>query len=1138
MADKSVPTGGYTAAVSHPEVATVISDQLPVYKGIRLYPIRFGVFRTEHTQDELSEMKIVQDTSGKYIPVNEKIKTYIGRQAGTYYPMLDAKGLYEYYPMPLRMGWIYVVSKYAKGVYEYSHQNFTFKLIKFYTADKTSTFPTNTTQQYFIHIPENDRIYIMYSEVRLEECLIRARFFQNNELRILYFFDAKRWVDPNDNDYKTSGESRRIEPLKLEMAFGWDERIGDTYPLYKNVIEEAIINNPPEKKKKDIFFIIDDVIGVGNQLAEDVKTKHVEFEAFIRSVRTGQPMDEMLQKLLQATQNNTDSVKDVSSIISDEKLCPGIDITQPLYMNSLAVVLKSFFFGENTPESMKSYKEEGQKKLDEKMLDNVLATGLRKDFKNLIDRYRAALHYYLTSEFFQDYSRFFLDREEYPCKNEGELAFYLNRVEYDYNTDGFAYNNMLWTIFYWLVDLYQALMLDPDKRDLYMSGEPVKKSEVQKMISQTEDAMIHPDINKPKMAAAIFMKKKEIIPLQYFPQYKAPIEAKDKTADVKTGESADRSSLLDEIFLPVTSIVSTFTSILLSPKNVTCVFEILESKGYVATADFSKMNVQVTNYEEVEKKMQVLIRDRGVAYAIQESDNLKVYELKIEMGKGGKGIKIDTVNRKIHVHGVRGVPRAQWNGVKNTNIPKYMGLSTAEFVEKLHATKGFMAIAGIFAYFAIKDCLENKDRHLLDRINSVVGTTFTIAALSGGLLEKTFQLSMERMVEVPQAVRVVNRAIPATVSVGVLFKGFAVIANTADGFDGLFRAIDQGIKGDTFGGISYGVTGALLIISVAAIPIWGWTVYLIITLVLALIKIILNYVIDTDMQIFLKYTIFSIDRKYEFESLSYSRFSDRLQYFYDDIQKLSSTVNAGIKRPDSKKFMADFRAQFEEFMYCYGFIPSFHNCAVSLPKQAYIYQKGDPNRYKFDYPTDFSLYITGDFSHFPECLTDIDFEVYMSYKNDPKYTQMSLLDKYFSPSARSQLIQNRKYEPPADGDMDFVLVDSYDGWNTGRFKYKQGILHYRFSISEENPYNREVSQFKTWPFIERPTYYIFIYIRFRLGGKDWSPATRKGDNQYLIYRYKLERPDRDTKHNPRNFFEYEIKVDKIYVGVKPQPKLK
>jgi len=405
------------------------------YNGIRIYPLRCGVYRSNYLSEDL-----ISFTKSKNNENNE-IKQLI-KANSNYYPELKDND-YFYHIMPLREGWLYLYSEEGKGVYEFFFNGSTFAKKNFLAKEKKEKFwIVDTGNGPYLSLSDKDKIKLFYSDVRLTEKCVIEKFLENKQDRIVNSFDCN-W------DGKTSIERRQIDTADIssygcypvKSDFGYDE---DYIAQYDSYIETAYFNNEEKETNRDVFFILDDAIGVTKQLQFDLEDIHLNHEAFVRSIRTGTELNLIKGKILSyaGTAEN--------GIISDEKLL-GVDYSHYSSIHTLGIMLYNLLYLSGREDS---FIKKAKRASDENRIKEILAVAAREKLRNDIEDLRKTLDEFINSNLFQKYCEFF---NTYDLQGGNEKQRELH-------------NKMLVEVKLLIISSYQALSVLPHSKDSYIDG--------------------------------------------------------------------------------------------------------------------------------------------------------------------------------------------------------------------------------------------------------------------------------------------------------------------------------------------------------------------------------------------------------------------------------------------------------------------------------------------------------------------------------------------------------------------------------------------------------------------------------------------------------------------------------------------
>lgn len=400
---------------------TAESSTLDIIDGIRLFPMRFGIYRDDSKKDENiypSDKFSHLDGKGNSIPVGKKYGYHLS-------------------PMILRNGWLYVYSHRTQSVYVYECTSNTFTLTKIKRIDGTSgskdSMGKHIKRSYnYIPLLSDDRVQLFYSSIELSDTFIESTY---KEKPIGSLFNCKDW---RDGITKSDIERRHIDAesawFMADNTLMPDDCV--TYD-YRQLLDEIRIQHEDRKTKfRDIFFLLDDPLGCIEQLVYELNEARIEHESIIRSVRMGISPEEIKGLLAQSAEKKGKEGGEKTNLLSDIDFLTTKysdeqkqQIEQAQYIHALALYLYNFVYGKKD----NHLKEKGAKVLDKDYLEKLLAKEERKKSRAKIENIRKLINEYINSPIFTRFcERFTVDTKDTASDEKdvahAEMKFALQRI--------------------------------------------------------------------------------------------------------------------------------------------------------------------------------------------------------------------------------------------------------------------------------------------------------------------------------------------------------------------------------------------------------------------------------------------------------------------------------------------------------------------------------------------------------------------------------------------------------------------------------------------------------------------------------------------------------------------------------------
>lgn len=389
------PSGKSIAEINSTSFDSEIPKGKEEYNGIRIYPLRIGVYRDGFSE---SQMKVF---TGPKVPDSHKKIKLIDND----YPMIHhlKDNPYHYYMMPLRKGWLYVFSKLANGIYEFEFSGTKFKKTNFYFKElKKDFWQIDVGYGPFLSCSDQDEVGFFYSEVKLTHKAVIENFLEGK---------SPMQIAPCAQWSKTNGDGYTIKDniISLSQTVTYFPLVGepeyDTKCInrYSECLKKGISNNENKQKKIDMVILIRDPMGIAGQLRYDLRKAHCEQEVFLRSLRTGVNPDLISSRLLSYTPKSND--KEIKPITDEELLSEYKDkIAQHASIHTLALILNNLLF-KNPPKNEEI--EKALRAADKNKIHKILGVEGRENNRKKIQNQRNILNLFIKSGLFQTYCNYF-----------------------------------------------------------------------------------------------------------------------------------------------------------------------------------------------------------------------------------------------------------------------------------------------------------------------------------------------------------------------------------------------------------------------------------------------------------------------------------------------------------------------------------------------------------------------------------------------------------------------------------------------------------------------------------------------------------------------------------------------------------
>lgn len=375
------------------------SPKLDIIDGIRLFPLRFGIYRFSE------KAKASTYPAGKF--------TYIDGRGGAI-PVVKDYG-YQLSPMILRNGWIYVYSHNTQSVYIYECLNNKYTLKGIKKKDNESTkkdimYKHINHKNDFISLLSEDEVRLFYTSIELSDSFINETYFEKGPIGSR--FNCKEW---SDGQTKSDIERRHVDADSIwfmpdNTMTSKDEYANAITCDYKHIIDSAKIQYQTKRTKfRDVFFVLDDPLGCVEQLIHDLNDARINNEALIRSVRTGVSPKDIKKLLMKSAGMRVTKNEENGCLLSDMDLFNWGDSTpqkeeieQAQYIHTLALYLYNFVYSKE-----ENHLKAGAKALDRNSIEKLLAVNERRESRERIENLRKLIALYINSPIFTRFCEWF-----------------------------------------------------------------------------------------------------------------------------------------------------------------------------------------------------------------------------------------------------------------------------------------------------------------------------------------------------------------------------------------------------------------------------------------------------------------------------------------------------------------------------------------------------------------------------------------------------------------------------------------------------------------------------------------------------------------------------------------------------------
>lgn len=1027
-----VKLGSYKFSAEYQDIK-VESPKLDIIDGIRLFPLRFGIYC------DSEEAKASVYPSGKL--------TLLDGRGGAI-PVVKSYG-YHLSPMILHNGWVYVYSYNTKSVYIYECINNKYTLTGIKKEDKTSTEKDcmekyiNQTNDYILLLSD-DVVQLFFSSIELSDSFIKVNYYDKQPIGSV--FKCKEW---NDGTTKSDMKRRHVDADSIWFMPDKTVMPEDGYANaiaydYERLIDSVKIQHEEKRTKfRDVFFVLDDPLGCVEKLVHDLNDARIEHESLIRSIRTGVSPQEIKRLLMKSAGRKGSENGETTNILSDMDLLQGEDsdarkeeIKQAQYIHTLALYFYNFAYS-----TEENHLKKGAKALDRDSLEKLLATEERKESRAKIENLRKLIALYINSPIFTRH-----------CER-----FTLDTVDIASDEKDVMHSEMKLKLQSSLMTVLLALSPVPHINDKGLDlPDTFKKynDPCASTIKSIFDVFIGEGDNK------VGRLLKDIPTLA---SLNLDI-ARDTNPAYKEKDSAGVDASLSSFLLLVDNAINTFWRIAYETKKTKLLVNRFLIDWDNLLIEFDKGDV--TNFLNSIKRSRLdetIIDGRGIIQIkVKRPEDLT------------KPVYINTVAK---------------------NPTKYQ-----KFWKRLSCNKSYMAIFSFIQLSAIMEGYD-KENDVLKTAAQTVAFTSAIATIQRRFIEVGLDLrasASHRQALIFQAsLKRIRSQITVLGAVGM----FADAATAV--FDMYARLQRNDKDAATFyfiSAASFATGGGLALLGLKFAWAGGpWTI-LVCAVIGFVCGIIASYLIDSDIETFIKRTVL-------YEDITKSLIGEP----YQQIQKLSSIETRSnifydkfYEEEDTKhlKVLSDYRYQLEAFLYTQVMIP-FFSAKIEYRRKEYVYSAD--SRVRPPLYDEVLVHIYSDITQIAMNLSGIKMRVRFVKKipvGENPYFDVDLKE------VNSKSLNNIPYSSYFHG-QEPIMTDSY----------------YRYTFQDGNLANT---------FYASPKLYILLYVSFRHNDGSITPMPRNGEETFLIYRYKVDIPN--VPLDSRRLLYHEAKTILEQVFISPDSK--
>lgn len=1023
-----VKLGSYKFSAEYQDIK-VESPKLDIIDGIRLFPLRFGIYC------DSEEAKASVYPSGKL--------TLLDGRGGAI-PVVKSYG-YHLSPMILHNGWVYVYSYNTKSVYIYECINNKYTLTGIKKEDKTSTEKDcmekyiNQTNDYILLLSD-DVVQLFFSSIELSDSFIKVNYYDKQPIGSV--FKCKEW---NDGTTKSDMERRHVDvdsiwfmPDKTVMPEdGYANAIAYDY---ERLIDSVKIQHEEKRTKfRDVFFVLDDPLGCIEKLIHDLNNARIEHESLIRSIRTGMSPKELKRLLMNSAGKQSSENGETTYILSDMDLLQGEDfdirkeeIKQAQYIHTLALYFYNFAYSKE-----ENHLKKGAKALDRDSIEKLLATDQRKRSRAKIENLRKLIALYINSPIFTRHcERFTIDTVNIASDEKDVLHSEMK----------LKIQSSLMTILLALSPPPHANDKGLDLPDTYkMYNDPCAS-----IIKTIFNAFIGEGDNK------VGLLLKDIPTLA---SLNLDI-ARDTNGAYREKNSAGVNVSLSGFLLLVDNAVNTFWRLAYETQKT----KLLINRFLI---DWDNLLIEF---------------DKGDVTKFLNSIQRSRLDETIIDGRGIIRIKVNTpedLTKPVYIKTVA------------KNPTKYQN-----FFKRLSYNKSFLAIVSFIQLSAI---VEGYDKE--NEVSKTVAQTVGFASAIATIQRRFIECGLELRASVSNRQSLIYQASLERIRLQIAVLG--AVGMFADAIVAIRDAVNRLQRNDKDAATFYFISAVSLLAggSMALLSLkFSWAGGPIAILACAFVGfvcgVVANYLIDSDIEAFIKQTVL-------YEDITKNLSGEP----YQQIQKLSSVgIRANIfkdkfyNKEDNKhlKALSDYRYQIEAFLYTQVMIP-FFNAKIEYRRKEYVYSTDSlvrPPLYD-----EVLVHINSNITQIAMNLSGIKMRV--------RFVKKMLLGKnpYFDVDLKevNSKSQNNILYSPTIHAQDPIMTDSY----------------YHYTFRDENLSNT---------FYASPDLYILLYVNFKHNDGNITPMSRNGQETFLIYRYKVDIPNVPLDSRRLLYQEAKTRLEQVFIS--------
>jgi|GEM_PF-1224094 hypothetical protein len=1027
-----VKLGSYKFSAEYQDIK-VESPKLDIIDGIRLFPMRFGIYC------DSEEAKASVYPSGKL--------TLLDGRGGAI-PVVKGYG-YHLSPMILRNGWLYVYSHNTKSVYIYKCTNNKYTLTGIKKKDNASTKKDcmekhiNQTND-FILLLSDDVVQLFYTSIELSDSFINETYY--NKQPIGSVFKCKEW---SDGTTKSDIERRHVDADSIWFMPDKTVMPEDGYANaiaydYERLIDSVKIQHQEKRTKfRDVFFVLDDPLGCVEKLIHDLNDARIEHESLIRSIQTGVSPEKIKRLLMKSAGMQGLENEEIIYLLSEMDLLQGKDfdtrkeeIKQAQYIHTLLLYFYNFAYSKE-----ENHLKAGAKALDRDSIEKLLATEERKESRAKIENLRKLIALYINSPIFTRLCERFTVDTVNIASDENDVM---------HSEMKFKLQSSLMTILLALSPVPHINDKGLDLPDAYKKYNDPCASTIKSIF----DAFIGEGDDK------VGLLLKDIPTLA---SLNLDI-ARDTNAAYKEKNSAGVDGSFSAVMLLLDNAINTFWRIAYETKKTKLVTDRFLIDWNNLLIEFDK--------GDVTRRLNEIGRSRLDETVIDGRGYIRI-----------KVKKIEDLTKPVYIKTVAKNPK---------NYQK--------FFKRMSCNKSYLAIFSFIQLSAIVEGYDKENEELKTLVQTV-GFASAIATIQRRFIETG--LDLRASVSNRQAL--IYQASLERIRLQITVLGaIGMFADAATAVFDMYTRLQRNDKdAATFyfiSALSFATGGGLALLGLKFAWAGGpWTI-LVCAVIGFVCGIIASYLIDSDIETFIKRTVL-------YEDITKSLTGEP----YQQIQKLSSVATRSnifydkfYEEEDTKhlKVLSDYRYQLEAFLYTQAMIP-FFSAKIEYRRKEYVYSAD--SRVRPPLYDEVLVHIYSDITQIAMNLSGIKMRVRFVKKIPVGKNPYFDVDLKEVNSKSQNNIPYSSYFPGQEP----IMTDSY----------------YRYTFQDGNLANT---------FYASPKLYILLYVSFRHNDGSITPMPRNGKETFLIYRYKVDIPN--VPLDSRRLLYHEAKTILEQVFISPDSK--